>query len=77
MRTGANAEVVAIAPIDQIVPRLGTGLGIVGDFVAKETGSLAELVGASYISAARSSIRKPCETAFFVSSPKSRAFLDS
>ncbi len=36
MRAGANAGVIAIAPISEIVAAFGAGSGIVGDFISEE-----------------------------------------
>ena len=38
MRAGADAEIILVAPIGEVVPALGAGAGVVGDFVGREAG---------------------------------------
>src|SRR5205823_11447176 len=39
MRAGADAEIVLVAPVSQVVPTFGAGPGVVGDFIGRHPGS--------------------------------------
>ena len=45
MRSGADPGVFAVAPIDEIVPALGAGPRVVGDFVGGKAGAFGDLLG--------------------------------
>src|SRR6266404_6742640 len=38
MRAGADAEIILVAPIGEVVAALGAGLGVVGDLIARQSG---------------------------------------
>ena len=38
MGAGADAGIFAVAPVDEIVPALGAGAGVIGDFVGRQAG---------------------------------------
>ena len=44
MRAGADAGIFAVAPIDEIVPALGAGPRVVGDFVGGHAVRLGDLL---------------------------------
>ena len=45
MRTGADAGVLAITPVGQVVPALFAGRGVVGDLVRRQARLLRQLLG--------------------------------
>ena len=45
MGAGADPGIFVVAPIDEIVPALGARAGVVGDFVGRQAGRGADLLG--------------------------------
>src|SRR6185437_6964963 len=45
MRPRTDADIVAVAPIDQIVPRFAAGARVVGYFIGRQTGLIQALLG--------------------------------
>ena len=45
MGAGADAGIFAIAPVDEVVPALGAGHGVVGNLVGRQAGRVADFLG--------------------------------
>ena len=45
VRTGADADVFAVAPVDEIVPAFAAGPRVVGDLVGGKAGPVHRLLG--------------------------------
>src|ERR1700730_7548595 len=44
MRAGTDADIFAVTPIDEIVPALRAGTGVVGNFISGKTGFRRDLL---------------------------------
>jgi len=60
MRAGASARIIAIAPIDQIVPAFLPLSGMIGNFIGGQAGGFGQFLGG---------LIKPCRQVF-IGSPQ-------
>ena len=63
MGAGTDAGIVAVAPVDQVVPALGAGPGVVRGLVGGEAGALADLLGGEVHVGGEARVGQPAEPA--------------